>query len=115
MSDDRHTSVVETQGYPGPNLALSMQHLLDRWQPAVIGDVFAATAQNSEVKPAEVEERLLESLARQKGPVGALFKRAGVGGPGMLDRLALTAAAASLQDDDYVQSTRAKVTAEREK
>jgi ribosomal protein S18 acetylase RimI-like enzyme len=29
---------------------------------AVIGDVFAATAQNSEVKPAEVEERLLESL-----------------------------------------------------
>ena len=33
----------------------------------------------------------------------------------MLDRLALTAAAASLQDDDYVQSTRAKVTAEREK
>jgi histidinol-phosphate aminotransferase len=47
--------------------------------------------------------------------IAASMKRAGIGGPGMLDRLALTAAAASLQDDDYVQSTRAKVTAEREK
>jgi histidinol-phosphate aminotransferase len=47
--------------------------------------------------------------------IAASMKRAGIGGPGMLDRLALVAAAASLQDDDYVQSTRAKVSAEREK
>jgi histidinol-phosphate aminotransferase len=47
--------------------------------------------------------------------IAASMKRAGIGGPGTLDRLALVAAAASLQDDDYVQSTRAKVTAEREK
>jgi histidinol-phosphate aminotransferase len=47
--------------------------------------------------------------------IAASMKRAGIGGPGMLDRLALTAAAASLQDDNYVQSTRATVAAEREK
>jgi histidinol-phosphate aminotransferase len=46
--------------------------------------------------------------------IAASIKRAGVGGPGLIDRLALTAAAASLQDDDYVRSTRAKVTAERD-
>jgi histidinol-phosphate aminotransferase len=45
----------------------------------------------------------------------ASIKRAGVGGPGMVDRLALTAAAASLQDGDYVQNTRAKVIAERDR
>jgi histidinol-phosphate aminotransferase len=47
--------------------------------------------------------------------IAASMKRAGIGGPGMLGRLALAAAAASLRDDDYVQSTRATVTAEREK
>jgi histidinol-phosphate aminotransferase len=47
--------------------------------------------------------------------IAASMKRAGIGGPGMLDRLALTAAAVSLGDSDYVESTRAKVIAEREK
>jgi histidinol-phosphate aminotransferase len=47
--------------------------------------------------------------------IAASIKRAGIGGPGMVDRLALTAAAASLQDDEYVQDTRAKVIAERDK
>jgi histidinol-phosphate aminotransferase len=49
----------------------------------------------------------MRSLPRR---IAASMKRAGIGGPGTLDRFAL-----SLQDDDYVPSTRAKVTAEREK
>jgi histidinol-phosphate aminotransferase len=47
--------------------------------------------------------------------IAASMKRAGIGGPGMLDRLALTAAAVSLGDNAYVEGTRAKVIAEREK
>jgi histidinol-phosphate aminotransferase len=48
-------------------------------------------------------------------PLAASLKRAGIGVAATLTRPALTAAAASLQDQDYVVATRAKVTAEREK
>jgi histidinol-phosphate aminotransferase len=47
-------------------------------------------------------------------PLAASLKRAGIGTPETLTRPALAAAAASLQDQDYVAATRAKVVEERE-
>jgi len=43
------------------------------------------------------------------------LKRAGIGVPETLDRLALAAATASLRDRGYIATIRAKVIAEREK
>jgi histidinol-phosphate aminotransferase len=48
-------------------------------------------------------------------PLAESLKRAGIGRPETLTRPALAAAAASLQDHDYVASTRAKVVEERDK
>src|SRR5882757_1103383 len=48
-------------------------------------------------------------------PLAASLKRAGIGTPETLTRPALAAAAASLRDEYYVATTRAKVVAEREK
>jgi histidinol-phosphate aminotransferase len=48
-------------------------------------------------------------------PLATSLKRAGVGTPETLTRPALAAAAASLKDEGYVKTTRAKVVAEREK
>jgi histidinol-phosphate aminotransferase len=48
-------------------------------------------------------------------PLAASLKRAGIGTPETLTRPALAAGAASLKDDGYVRTTRAKVIAEREK
>jgi histidinol-phosphate aminotransferase len=48
-------------------------------------------------------------------PLAASLKRAGIGTPETLNRPALVAAAASLRDEYYVATTRAKVVAEREK
>jgi histidinol-phosphate aminotransferase len=48
-------------------------------------------------------------------PLAASLKRAGIGTPETLTRPALAAAAASLQDQDYVTLTRAKVVEERDK
>ncbi len=47
--------------------------------------------------------------------LAASLKRAGIGAPEKLDRLALAASAGSLRDKDYVATIRAKVIAEREK
>lgn len=57
------------------------------------------------------------SIGYAIAPVGlaARLKRAGIGGPATLDRLALAAAAASLRDMHYVPMMRAKVIAERDK
>jgi histidinol-phosphate aminotransferase len=48
-------------------------------------------------------------------PLAASLKRAGIGTPETLTRPALAAAAASLEDQDYVALTRAKVIEERDK
>ncbi len=48
-------------------------------------------------------------------PLAAALKRAGIGTPETLTRPALAAGAASLQDENYVPVTRAKVVAERDK
>jgi len=48
-------------------------------------------------------------------PLAASLKHAGIGTPETLTRPALAAAAASLQDQDYVTLTRAKVVEERDK
>jgi len=48
-------------------------------------------------------------------PLAASLKRAGIGTPETLTRPALSAAAASLRDDDYVTTTRAMVKVERDK
>jgi histidinol-phosphate aminotransferase len=47
--------------------------------------------------------------------LAASLKRAGIGAPETLDRLALAASAGSLRDEGYVATIRAKVIAEREK
>jgi histidinol-phosphate aminotransferase len=43
------------------------------------------------------------------------LRRAGIGAPEALDRLAIAASTSSLQDTDYIAATRAKVVAERDK
>jgi histidinol-phosphate aminotransferase len=45
----------------------------------------------------------------------ASLRRAGIGAPEALDRLAIAASTSSLQDTDYIAATRAKVVAERDK